>query len=70
LSGAEFSHRNTFFWVSSEITYQPVSALAFFGSLAGWFGVLTDGWGIISVMYTLERIILYKKDLLMRMFRR
>ena len=43
-------------------TYNYVSASAFFGSLAGWFGVCTDGWGIISALYMIERLILYLKD--------
>lgn len=44
-----------------EITYNPTSAVSFFGSLAGWFGICTDGWGLVSILFLLERVFLFLK---------
>jgi len=46
----------------SQTTYNPISAQSMFGSLSGWFGFLTDGWGAISIVYLLERVALYVRD--------
>lgn len=46
----------------TEVTYNPMSGLAFFGGLAGWFGALTDGWGVISILFLAERTFLYFLD--------
>ena len=43
----------------SETSFTPISAQSMFGSLSGWFGFLTDGWGVISILYAVERTLLY-----------
>lgn len=48
----------------TEISYNPTSTSAMFGSLAGWFGVLTDGWGLVTVGFHIERLVLYFGDII------
>lgn len=37
-----------------RISYRPISWKAMFGSVAGWFGALSDGWGIITLVLMLQ----------------
>lgn len=48
--------------VIQVVTYSPISVLTFWGSLAGWFGALSDGWGLLSVLFCVERITAYVLD--------
>lgn len=43
----------------SKTTFNPISGQSMFGSLSGWYGFLSDGWGCISFVYFLERTIMY-----------
>lgn len=40
-----------------KTTYNPQSQASMLGSLSGWFGWLSDGWGLISLMFILEETI-------------
>jgi hypothetical protein len=42
-----------------KTTYNPQSGVSMFGSLSGWFGFLSDGWGILSLLFIVEEIITY-----------
>mmetsp|Transcript_19070 Transcript_19070/g.30748 ORF Transcript_19070/g.30748 Transcript_19070/m.30748 type:complete len:94 (+) Transcript_19070:423-704(+) len=42
--------------------FNPISGQSMFGSLSGWFGFLSDGWGILSLLYACERFFLYLRD--------
>jgi len=46
----------------SQTTYNPISGQSMFGSLSGWFGFLTDGWGVLSLLFFTERTALYLRD--------
>lgn len=45
-----------------ETTYNRVSGSAYFGSLAGWLGACSDGWGIISILFIVERLSLFLNE--------
>mmetsp|Transcript_30956 Transcript_30956/g.90517 ORF Transcript_30956/g.90517 Transcript_30956/m.90517 type:complete len:374 (-) Transcript_30956:56-1177(-) len=40
----------------AKTTYNPQSGPSMFGSLSGWFGFLSDGWGIISLLFISEEL--------------
>ena len=40
----------------AKTTYNPQSGPSMFGSLSGWFGFLSDGWGIISLLFIFEEL--------------
>ncbi len=46
----------------AKTTYNPISGQSMFGSLSGWFGFLTDGWGVISIVFFFERTFLFLKN--------
>ena len=46
-----------------QISYRPISWKAMFGSIAGWFGALSDGWGIITLILMLQATFLRRKQL-------
>ena len=46
----------------SKTTYNPISGQSMFGSLSGWFGFLTDGWGAISILFFTERTFLFLRN--------
>jgi len=46
----------------AKTTYNPISGQSMFGSLSGWFGFLTDGWGVISTVFFFERTFLFLKN--------
>lgn len=46
-----------------KTTYNPQSQASMLGSLSGWFGWLSDGWGLISLMFILEETINYLRAL-------
>ena len=51
-----------FQFVTSDIvktTYNPQSGPSMFGSLSGWFGFLSDGWGILSLLFICEELTNY-----------
>ena len=43
----------------SKTTFNPQSGVSMFGSLSGWFGFLSDGWGILSLLFIVEELITY-----------
>ncbi len=42
-----------------QTTFNPQSGVSLLGSLSGWFGFLSDGWGILSLLYIIEELINY-----------
>lgn len=46
-----------------KTTYNPQSQAPMLGSLSGWFGWLSDGWGLISLMFILEETMNYLRAL-------
>lgn len=40
-------------------TFAPQSGVSLFGSLGEWFGFLSDGWGLLSLLFIIEEIINY-----------
>ena len=46
-----------------QISYRSISWKAMFGSIAGWFGALSDGWGIITLILMLQATYLRRKEL-------
>jgi hypothetical protein len=46
----------------SKTTYNAMSGQSMFGSLSGWFGFLTDGWGSISILLFTERTFLFLRN--------
>jgi len=43
----------------TKTTFNPQSGVSMFGSLSGWFGFLSDGWGILSLLFIVEELITY-----------
>lgn len=43
----------------SKTTFNPQSGVSMFGSLSGWFGFLSDGWGILSLLFIVEELVSY-----------
>lgn len=46
-----------------HISYRSISWKAMFGSIAGWFGALSDGWGVITVILMLQATFLRRREL-------
>lgn len=46
----------------AKTTYNPQSGPSMFGSLSGWFGFLSDGWGIISLLFIVEELTNWLRD--------
>ena len=46
-----------------QISYRSISWKAMFGSIAGWFGALSDGWGVITLILMLQATFLRRKQL-------
>ena len=46
----------------AKTTYNPQSGPSMFGSLSGWFGFLSDGWGIISLLFIVEELANWVRD--------
>mmetsp|Transcript_18421 Transcript_18421/g.40122 ORF Transcript_18421/g.40122 Transcript_18421/m.40122 type:complete len:366 (-) Transcript_18421:173-1270(-) len=43
----------------AKTTFNPQSGTSMFGSLSGWFGFLSDGWGIMSLLFMVEELLNY-----------
>lgn len=40
-------------------TYNPQNGVTLLGSLSGWFGFLSDGWGILSLLFIAKETFTY-----------
>ncbi len=38
-------------------TQKPMSFSVYFGSVGGWVGILSDGWGLLSLTFLLEKML-------------
>mmetsp|Transcript_6791 Transcript_6791/g.15203 ORF Transcript_6791/g.15203 Transcript_6791/m.15203 type:complete len:402 (-) Transcript_6791:42-1247(-) len=42
----------------TTISFAPSSFSSFFGSLGGWIGVCSDGWGVLTLVFFFEKLFL------------
>eukprot|EP00873_Tetraselmis_striata_P005529 jgi/Tetstr1/425793/TSEL_001576.t1 len=41
-----------------EVMHRPQSFSTFFGALGGWVGTCSDGWGVLTLLFVLEKFLL------------
>eukprot|EP00955_Chlamydomonas_euryale_P069883 360617-Chlamydomonas_euryale.AAC.2 len=44
--------------IASQVTYTSLSFQAMLGSIAGWFGFLSDGFGFVTIVFILQKLFL------------